>query len=43
MVLKNIEQRTKMMAEEMMMDQARASLIPCLCTRFTRAGIEWRR
>ena len=23
--------------------QARASLIPSLCTRFTRAGIEWRR
>ena len=22
---------------------ARPSLIPCLCTRFTRAGIEWRR
>ena len=23
--------------------QARPSLIPCLCTHFTRAGIEWRR
>ena len=24
-------------------DGARPSLIPSLCTRFTRAGIEWRR
>ena len=23
--------------------EARPSLIPSLCTRFTRAGIEWRR
>ena len=37
------QSRERSRLEELESTEARASLIPSLCTRFTRAGIEWRR